>query len=190
MEYTHVLVDPLDSSICTIEYTPCIKVKFHKSIMAANTAVMGHREGVLHVNRPYVSKYCLPKDEYIVKIFPKCEQPLEIGGVAGTPYTSKYWLLMLTNFGRTILTEHVTYTRSHYTGDTENYYEIKGKYYIYATGTYGHRYDEKEIDQLDDLLEKPKDVNEYIYRSSKLEEENRLLQEKVKKLEMDLLALL
>ena len=61
MEYTYVLVDPLDSSICTIEYTPCIKVKFHKSIMAANTAGIGQREGMLHINRPYVSKYCLPK---------------------------------------------------------------------------------------------------------------------------------
>ena len=50
--------------------------------------------------------------------------------MSGEAYTSTYLLLLLTNFGRVLPSERITYTSGHYIGNHCSYYDVKGKYSI------------------------------------------------------------
>jgi hypothetical protein len=140
----------IDNLTCSIEYTPCLKITVHdRELFASNIGprrnTISPQEGRLNIQAPFVSKYCLPKDEYIVKIVPYCDlQPHSIGQHVYQT-SNLFWLSLLTNFGRVIETEKNDEWWSRDYGNGVHYYDIKGKYYIHKIGFQGQRSDEHEI---------------------------------------------
>jgi len=146
----------INPSTCSIEYTPCLKIKVNdRELYADNVGPrrnnISPHQGRLNIQAPFVSKYCLPKGEYIVRIVPYCDlQPHSIGQHVYST-SNVFWLSLLTNFGRVIETEKNDDWWSRDYGNGINYYDFKGKYYIHKIGFQGQRSDEQEIIPLEPL---------------------------------------
>lgn len=140
-----------DKSKYTIEYTPSIKITCNSPLKAFNeTKGYGIKYLDMLRSHPYVSKYRLPKDEYIVNIIAKCDAPM--GNPNNSSNSSYYWLSLITNYGRMINTEKNTRTGRQYDSYV-SYYTHKNKYCIHFVD-YGNISNELEIIELTPLTYK------------------------------------